>query len=137
MPATADRQSNDGPGAGTLDEPANSPWVIGVAILVEWKLLRRGHIPPERVHLGALVLGGFILLRSLLTFAIASDITQVFFILAFLLGGAMTLLAWRGFVYMGSVAVVGWIAVAAQKLSLGALSGWSLILLAAREHRFS
>jgi diguanylate cyclase (GGDEF)-like protein/PAS domain S-box-containing protein len=106
-------------------------WVIGVAILVEWKLLRRGHIPPERVHLGALVLGGFILLRSLLTFAIASDITQVFFILAFLLGGAMTLLAWRGFVYMGSVAVVGWIAVAAQKLSLGALSGWSLILLAA------
>src|SRR5579862_3211413 len=58
-------------------------YVIGASILVGWKLLRRGHIPPERVHLGALVLGGLIVLRSLLTFAIASDLTQVFFILAF------------------------------------------------------
>ena len=33
-------------------------YVIGAAILVEWKLLRRGRIPPERVHLAALVLGG-------------------------------------------------------------------------------
>jgi len=106
-------------------------YVIGAAILAEWKLLRGGHIPSDRVHLGALVLGGLILLRSLLTFAIASDMTQVFFILAFLLGGAVTLLAWRGFTYMASVAVVGWIAVAVQKLSLEALLGWSLMLLAA------
>src|SRR5665213_2441550 len=104
-------------------------YVIGAAILVEWKLLRRGRIPPRRVHLAALVLGGLILLRSLLTFAIASDITQFFFILAFLLGGAVTLLAWRGFTYVASVAVLGWIAVAVQKLSLEALLCWSVVLL--------
>ena len=104
-------------------------YVIGAAILVEWKLLRRGRIPPQRVHLAALVLGGLILLRSLLTFAIASDITQVFFILAFLLGGAVTLLAWRGFTYVAAVAVLGWIAVALQKLSLEALLCWSVVLL--------
>ena len=118
----------------TGDGNAGLDWLtylIGAAILVEWKLLRRGRIPSDRVHMGALVLGGLILLRSLLTFAIVSDLTQVFYILGFLLGGAMTLLAWRGFTYMASVAVAGWIAVAVQKLSLGALLSWSLILLAA------
>ena len=104
-------------------------YVIGAAILVEWKLLRRGRIAPERVHLSALVLGGLILLRSLLTFTIASDISQVFFVLAFLLGGAVTLLAWRGFTYVASVAVLGWIAVAVQKLSAEALLCWSVVLL--------
>ena len=105
-------------------------YLIGAAILAEWTLLRRGYIPADRVHLGALVLGGLILLSSLLTFAIASDITQIFFILAFLLGGAVTLLAWRGFTHVASVAVLGWIAVAVQKLSREALLCWSVVLLA-------
>ncbi len=104
-------------------------YVIGAAILVEWKLLRRGYIAAERVHLGALVLGGLILLRSLVTFAITSDITEVFFVLAFLLGGAVTLLAWRGFTYMASVAVLGWMALAAQKLPLEAFLCWSVVAL--------
>lgn len=104
-------------------------YVIGAAILAEWKLLRRGYIPVERVHLGALVLGGLILLRSLVTFAITSDLTEIFFVLAFMLGGAVTLLAWRGFTYVATVAVLGWIALAVQKLPMGALGCWSVVLL--------
>ena len=107
-------------------------YVIGAAILVEWKLLRRGHIPPDRVHLGALVLGGLILLRSLLTFAIASDITQVFFILALFAGrrgdaAGVARIYLHGIGGSGGVDRGGGAEVVAWRRSLC----WSVILLSA------
>ena len=108
-----------------------SALAAGVAILAAWTLLRRGRIVADRVHLSAIVIGAVILIRSLAEFAITSDTTQALVILALLMGGATTLLAWRGFAYLAIAGVGGWVAMAAQTLSLATLIYSSLTLLSA------
>ena len=113
---------------------AGQDWLaygIALTMVVAWTLLRRGRIPADRVHLSALVIGGLILLRSLLTYAFTTNITQVFFIVALLLGSAATLLAWRGVAFIGTVGVAAWIMLAADKLPSATLMAWSVTLVAA------
>lgn len=113
---------------------AGQDWLaygIALTMVVAWTLLRRGRIPADRVHLSALVIGGLILLRSLLTYAFTTNITQVFFIVALLLGSAATLLAWRGVAFIGTVGVAAWIMLAADKLPSATLMAWSVSLVAA------
>ncbi len=113
---------------------AGQDWLaygIALTMVVAWTLLRRGRIPADRVHLTALVIGGLILLRSLLTYAFTTNITQVFFIVALLLGSAATLLAWRGVAFIGTVGVSAWIMLAADKLPSATLMAWSVSLVAA------
>jgi diguanylate cyclase (GGDEF)-like protein/PAS domain S-box-containing protein len=102
---------------------------IALTTVVAWTLLRRGRIPADRVHLSALVIGGLILLRSLLTFAFSGNRTQVFFIVALLLGSAATLLAWRGVAFMGTIGVAAWIMLAAEKMPSTTLLLWSVTLV--------
>ena len=104
---------------------------IALTMVAVWTLLRRGRIPADRVHLSALVIGGLILLRSLLTFAFTTNMTQVFFIVALLLGSAATLLAWRGLAFMGTIGVAAWIMLASEKLPPAALLPWAVVLVAA------
>ncbi len=113
---------------------AGQDWLaygIALTMVVAWTLLRRGRIPADRVHLSALVIGGLILLRSLLTYAFTTNITQVFFIVALLLGSAATLLAWRGVAFIGTVGVAAWIMLAADKLPSATLMAWSVTLVVA------
>ena len=118
----------------TSDGNSGLDWLTyatGVAILAAWRLLRHGRIAPDQVHLSAIVIGTLILGRSLIEFASTSDTAQILFFLVVFLGGAATLLAWRGFAYMAISAVTVWVALASQKVPILNLIFLSLLLVPA------
>ena len=104
-------------------------YTTGLAILASWGFLRRGRIMANRVHLCASVIGALIVIRSLVEFSFTSDTTQAISIVLLLIGSASTLLAWRGFAFMGILSVAGWATLAPQNLPLSTLISWSVILL--------
>ncbi len=104
-------------------------YTTGAVILASWSLLRRERIIPDRVHLCATLVGALILVRSLVEFSVTSDTSQVIVMVLLLLGGASTLLAWRGFTLMAILSLAGWAAVAPANLPYSALISWSAVLL--------
>lgn len=104
--------------------------LTGVVSLVSWMLLRRQHVALNRVHLITSVVGALILIHSLAEFYVASNLIFVVVVILVLIGSASTLLSWRGFVFMATLSLAGWVAIAPQKLSSASLMYWSLGLVA-------
>lgn len=105
-------------------------YLTGAASLVSWMLLRHGQVAPNRVHIITSAVGALIVTHSLAGFYVASNPAFVVVILLALIGGACTLLSWRGFVLMASLTLAGWPAIAPQRLSSVNLISWSLALVA-------
>jgi diguanylate cyclase (GGDEF)-like protein/PAS domain S-box-containing protein len=106
-------------------------FTTGLASLAVWRLLRRGRIPSELVPLSALLIGSLILVCSLAEFYRTSDTIQVAIILLVLIGGGTLVLAWWEFASLAALSVVGWVAIAPQRLALPSLICWSLALVTA------
>ena len=108
-----------------------STYAIGLVILLLWVLLRRDRISADRVQLGALAVAILILFRSLAEFANTADTIQTVIIAFLLIGSASTFLAWREFAFLLIVSTAGWGILAAERLSLTSIIGWSLVIAGA------